>query len=70
MVLCAFLMAGTPTGKLLIASFDGFCFHYPPIYEGVRFDSRVLALAQQLRPQARLLFGLTNRPFKLRNYEV
>ena len=25
----------------------------------------MLALAQQLRPQARLLFWLTNRPFKL-----
>jgi hypothetical protein len=61
---------GHPDWQLLIASLDGFCFHYPPIYEGVRFDSRVLALAQQLRPQARLLFGLTNRPFKLRNYEV
>jgi hypothetical protein len=65
MVLSAFLMAGTPTGTLLIASLDGFCFHDPPIYDGVRFDSRVLGLAQQLRPQARLLFWLTNRPFKL-----
>jgi hypothetical protein len=56
---------GHPDWQLLIASLDGFCLHYPPIYEGVRFNSRVLALAQQLRPQARLLFWLTNRPFKL-----
>jgi hypothetical protein len=56
---------GHPDWQLLIASLDGFCFQYPPIYEGVRFNSRVLALAQHLRPQARLLFWLTNRPFKL-----
>ena len=56
---------GHPDWQLLIASLDGFCFHYPPIYKPVRFNSRVLALAQQLRPQAQLLFWLTNKPFKL-----
>ncbi len=54
-----------PDWKLTIATLDGFCFYFPPIYQPVRFNGRVLALAQQLRPQARLLFWLTNKPFKL-----
>ena len=55
---------GHPDWQLWIASLDGFCFHYPPIYKPVRANSKVFALAQELRPQARLLFWLTNKPFK------
>jgi hypothetical protein len=60
-----FHSSAPPDWKLTIATLDGFCFHFPPIYKPVRFNNRGLALAQQLRPQAQLLFWLTNKPFKL-----
>ena len=56
---------GHPDWPLWIATPDGFCFHYPRLYKPVRDNGRLFALAQELRPQARLLFWLTNKPFKL-----